>query len=168
MSSVGCPAVGPPPPASTPSPADHPARSTPTTQHVPMFPQDARDVTMSAPAEMETRTSWTTGPTVQDVIHPEASQHLQDSSRVPHPLKSVTTSVSQMEAALRPMLDHQDLVNMLEAVFLMTLVEAVLEHLMNVRIVTKYSLVLQKKSKSQSLIQDRQEVDKFFPKHYLY
>ena len=73
-----------------------------------------------------------------------------------------------MEAALPPMLDHQGLVNILEAVFLMTLVGAVLEHLMNVRIVTKYSLVLQKKSKSQRLIQDRQEVDKFFPKNYLF
>lgn len=157
MSSVRCPPDLPQPPVSTPSAADHPARSTPTTPNVPIFPQDARDVTMSAPREMETRTSWTTGSTVQEGTHPEASQHLQDSSRGPHPPKSVTTSVTQMEAALPPMLDHQDLVNMLEAVFLTTLVGAVLEHLMNARIVTKYFLVLQKKSKSQCLIQEHQE-----------
>ena len=46
--------------ASIPSPAEDPARSTPTTPSVPMFPQDARDVMMSAPKEMENRISWTT------------------------------------------------------------------------------------------------------------
>ena len=60
MRSVRCPPDMPQPPASTPSAADHPARSTPTTPNVPIFPQDARDVTMFAPREMETRTSWTT------------------------------------------------------------------------------------------------------------
>ena len=95
-----------------------------------MFPQDARDVMMSAPAEMATRTSWTTE------SGPEARGHLQPSTD-PHPPNCVTTSASQVEAALPPMLDHPDLVNTLEAVFLMNLVEAVLEHLMNVKIVTK-------------------------------
>ena len=56
------------------------------------------------------------------------------------------------------MLDHPDLVNTLEAVFLMNLVEAVLEHQMNVKIVTKCCLVLQKKSKNLLLIRDPQEV----------
>ena len=116
-----------------------------------MFPQDARDVTMSAPAEMA-RTSWTTEQTGKEVSdHP---QHSTD----PHPPKCVTTSASQMEAALPPMLDHPDLASILEAVFLMTLVEAVLEHQMNVKIVTKCCLVLQMKSKSQLLIRDTQEV----------
>ena len=41
-----------------------------------------------------------------------------------------------MEAALPPMLDHPDLVNTLEVVFLLSLVEAVLERQMNVEIVT--------------------------------
>ena len=67
-----------------------------------------------------------------------------------------------MEAALPPMLDHPDLASILEAVFLMTLVEAVLEHQMNVKIATKCCLVLQKKSKNQLLILDTQEVDKSF------
>ena len=71
---------------------------------------------------------------------------------------SVTTSARQMEAALPPMLDHPDLVNTLEAVFLMNLVEAVLEHLMNVKIVTKCCLALQTKSKNQLLIRDTPEV----------
>ena len=71
---------------------------------------------------------------------------------------SVTTSARQMEAALPPMLDHPDLVKSLEAVFQMTLVEAVLEHQMNVKIVTKCCLVLKKKSKYQLLILDIQEV----------
>ena len=56
------------------------------------------------------------------------------------------------------MLDHPDLVKSLEAVFQMTLVEAVLEHQMNVKIVTKCCLVLKKKSKYQLLILDIQEV----------
>ena len=63
------------------------------------------------------------------------------------------------------MLDHPDLVNTLEAVFLMTLVEAVLEHQMNVKIATKCCLVLQMKSKSQLLIRDTQEVSLFKIKH---
>ena len=63
------PGLGPPP-ASIPS-ADL-ARSTPTTRNVPMFPQDARDVMMSAPAEMAKRTSWTTEWTVS-----RPSSHLQ-------------------------------------------------------------------------------------------
>ena len=46
----------------------------------------------------------------------------------------------------------------LEAVFPLTLVEVVLEHQMNVKITTKCCLVLQKKSKNQLLIQDKQEV----------
>ena len=71
---------------------------------------------------------------------------------------SVTTSASQMEAALSPMLDLLDVVTLVEAVFPMPLVEAVLEHLMNVKIVTKCCLVLQTKSKNQLLIRDTQEV----------
>ena len=55
-----CPAGGASLPASVPSPAEDPARSTPTTPSVPMFPQDARDVMMSAPKEMVNRISWTT------------------------------------------------------------------------------------------------------------
>ena len=56
------------------------------------------------------------------------------------------------------MLDHPDLVNTLEAAFPMPLVEAVLEHQMNVKIATKCCLVLQKKSKNLLLILDTQEV----------
>lgn len=59
-SSVRCPAGGAPLPASTPSPAEDLARSSPTTPNVPMFRQDARGVMMSAPDEMEKRISWTT------------------------------------------------------------------------------------------------------------
>ena len=56
------------------------------------------------------------------------------------------------------MLDLPEVVELLEAVLLMTLVEAVLEHQMNVKIATKCCLVLQKKSKNQLLILDTQEV----------
>ena len=59
------------------------------------------------------------------------------------------------------MLDHPDLVNILEAVFLMSLVEAVLERQMNVEIATKCCLVLQMRSKNQLLIRDKQEVSLF-------
>ena len=55
--SVRCPAGGAPLPASTPSPAEDPARSTPTTPNVPMFRQDARGVMMFAQDEMEKRIS---------------------------------------------------------------------------------------------------------------
>ena len=146
------PGLGPPL-ASIPS-ADL-ARSTPTTQNVPMFPQDVRDVMMSAPAEME-RTSLTTewGKEVTS----RHSSPLQEANTDPHPPKCVTTNVSQMEAALPPMLDLPEVVELLEAVLLMTLVEAVLEHQMNVKIATKCCLVLQKKSKNQLLILDTQEV----------
>ena len=57
---VRCPQGGAPLPASIPSPAEDPARSTPITPSVPMFPQDARDAMMSAPEEMVTGISWTT------------------------------------------------------------------------------------------------------------
>ena len=57
---VRCLAGGASLPASIPSPAEDPARSTPITPNVPMFPLDARDVMMSAPKEMENRISWTT------------------------------------------------------------------------------------------------------------
>lgn len=59
-SSVRCPAGGAPQPASIPSPAEDPARSSPTTPNVPMFRQDARGVMMSAPVEMGKMISWTT------------------------------------------------------------------------------------------------------------
>ena len=56
------------------------------------------------------------------------------------------------------MLDHQDLVKVLEAAFLMILVVAAQEHQMNVKTVIKFFLVLQKRRKNQFLIQDNQEV----------
>merc|ERR1712154_650715 len=59
-SSVRCPQGGALLPASIPSPEEDPPPSTPTTPNVPMFPQDVRDVMMSAPEEMENRISWTT------------------------------------------------------------------------------------------------------------
>merc|ERR1712172_179294 len=59
-SSARCPQGGALLPASIPSREEDPPRSTPTTPNVPMFPQDARDVMMSAPKEMENRISWTT------------------------------------------------------------------------------------------------------------
>ena len=58
--SVRCPPGGAPLPASIPSPEEDPPRSSPIIPTVPMFPQDARDVMMSAPKEMENRISWTT------------------------------------------------------------------------------------------------------------
>ena len=107
-----------------------------------MFPQDARDAMMSAPEEMETRISWTTECSIQEV-----KDHLRvlgDRRRC------VTISASQMEAALSHTSDHQDLVNIRESAFLMNLVEAVQEHQMNVINASEYSLVLQKKKKSAS------------------
>merc|ERR1711894_657037 len=74
----------PPPPASIPSPASHPARSTPTTRNVPMFPQDARDVMMSAPAEMTKRTSWITKRTVHQEVVSRHHSHLQQANTDPH------------------------------------------------------------------------------------
>ena len=61
-SNAVCPAGGASLPASNPSPEEDPARSSPTTPTVRMFPQDARDVMMSAPKEMENGIGWTTDP----------------------------------------------------------------------------------------------------------
>ena len=150
MSNVGCPAGSDPQPASIPTRTQKAARSTPTTPHVPMFPQDARDAMMSAPEEMETRISWTTECSIQEV-----KDHLRvlgDRRRC------VTISASQMEAALSHTSDHQDLVGSREAAFLMNLEGAVLEHQMNVINATKRSPVLRKKKRNQILIPDIQEV----------
>jgi len=163
MSSAGCQAGSAPLPASIPTPIHGTAKSSPTTPHVPMFHQDARDVMMSAPEEMVTRISWTTEWNIQeDKQHlPEdlTKKHLQGGHRghPPPTTRCVTISASQMEAAMSHTSDHQDRVNIREAAFLMTLAEAALEHQMNVIIATKCSLVLQKKRRNQPLTPDIQE-----------
>ena len=132
-----------------------------------MFPQDARDAMMSAPEEMVTRISWTTEWSIQEgkqhLQEDLTKQHLQEGHRghPPPTIRCVTISASQMEAAMSHTSDHQDLVNIREAAFLMTLAEAALEHQMNVIIATKYSLVLRKKKRYQLLIPDILEVDNF-------
>ena len=119
---------------------------------------------MSAPEEMETRISWTTEWNIQEgkqhLQEDLTKQHLQGGHRghSPPTTRCVTISASQMEAALPHTWDHQDQVNIKEAAFLMTLVEAVPEHQMNVIIATKYSLVLRKKNRNQPLTPDIQEV----------
>ena len=52
----------------------------------------------------------------------------------------MTTSATQMEAALSPTLDHPEMENNLEAV---GPIMCVLEHQMNVKIATKWCFVLQ-------------------------
>ena len=154
MNSVRCPVEEHLPPASIPTQADHPVRSSPTIPNVPMFLQDARDAMMFARVEMATKTNWTTLPIVLGTNH-----HPLEPPQDHHHLKCVTTSVTRMEVALWPMLDHQDLVKVLEAAFLMILVVAAQEHQMNVKTVIKFFLVLQKRRKNQFLIQDNQEVN---------
>ena len=117
-----------------------------------MFHQDARDAMMSAPDEMETRISWTTGRIINYQLSTVTiSHHLPEGRRDHHPptVRCVTISASQMEAVLQHTSDDQDLVNIKEAASLMSLAEAVLEHQMNVIIATKYSLVLRKKNRNQ-------------------
>ena len=126
-----------------------------------MFHQDAGDAMMSAPDEMETKISWTTG----RIIHHQLStitinHHLPEDRRGHHPptVRCVTISASQMEVALQHTSDDQDLVSIKEAASLMTLAEAVPEHQMSVVIATRYSLVLRKKKRNQLLIPDIQAV----------
>ena len=95
MNSVRCPVKEHLPPASIPTQAAHPVRSSPTIPNVPMFLQDARDVMMFAPVEMATKTNWTTLPIVLGTNH-HALERTQDH----HHLKCVTTSATRMEVAL--------------------------------------------------------------------